>query len=244
MLAQRSLKARYRQAFLGAAWTLLQPILLMIVFTVFFGLFARVPTQGIPYPVFYFLGLLPWLIVARVVNEGSASVVANSALVTRVYFPRIYLPLATGIGALVDFSFGSLALAVLLTIYWIVPGVGVLLLPLVVLVALAAGLGVSFWLSALNASYRDIAQLLPSIVQVWFFASPILYPSSIIPEGVRTLFYLNPMALVIDAFRSAFAGSPAPPAEAWVLGMAVAAAMLGSGYLFYRQRERTFADVV
>ncbi len=244
VLAKRSLKARYRQAFLGVSWTILQPILLMIVFTVFFGLFARVPTEGLPHPVFYFLGLLPWQIVARIVNEGSLSVVANAALVTRVYFPRVYLPLATAISALVDFAFGLVALVILLVAFGASPSVGLLAVPLLLVIALATSLGVAMWLAALNAAYRDVTQLLPSLVQLWFFASPVLYPSTIIPEAFRGMYYLNPMAVVIDGFRWAFAGARVPPSEAWLAGVFVAVLLLVSGYVFYRQREQFFADVV
>lgn len=244
VLAQRSLKVRYRQTVLGAAWTVLQPVLLMLVFTVFFGLFARLPSEGVPFPVFYFLGLLPWQIAARMMSEGSTSVVTNSSLVNRVYFPRVYFPASTAISSLVDLLFGLVALGVLLVIYRIVPGWPIVLVPGLVAIALAASLGAALWLSALNAAYRDVAQLLPSLTQVWFFASPIIYPSSVIPAGLRMLYYLNPMVVVIDGFRWAFAGSPAPPPEAWLLGGGVATALLFGGYVFFRQREPTFADVV
>jgi lipopolysaccharide transport system permease protein len=236
--------ARYRQTFLGAAWTVLQPLMLVLVFTVFFGLFGRAPSQGIPHPVFYYLGLLPWQVVARILNEGSASVVANASLVNRVYFPRAFLPGATIISALVDLMFGLLALAALLVAFAIVPRAAIVVLPILVAVAVAAALGVALWLSALNATYRDVAQLLPSLVQIWFFSSPIIYPSEIIPLQFRALYYVNPTALVIDGFRNAFTGTPAPPPEAWLVGCVTAVSLLVSGYLFFRKREPTFADDV
>jgi lipopolysaccharide transport system permease protein len=244
VLVRRTLKVRYRQTFLGAAWTVLQPILLMLVFTVFFGLLAKTPSQGLPHPVFYFLGLLPWQIIARALAEGSASVVANAGLINKVYFPRVYFPAAAALSSLVDFLFGLVALVVLLFIFRITPGWQVLVVPVLVAVALSAGLGISLWLSALNAAYRDVAQLLPSLTQMWFFATPIIYPSAIVPKEFQTLYYLNPMALVVDGFRWAFAGTAAPPPIAWELGIAVAALFLVSGYLFFRHRDPTFADVV
>lgn len=244
VLARRSLKARYRQTFLGAAWTLLQPILLMTVFTIFFGLFARFPSQGLPFPVFYFLALLPWQIVARLMAEGGTSVAGNSALVSRVYFPRAYLPAATAISALVDFGFGLIALAILLVVFGIVPGPLVIIVPALVAIAVATGLGAAFVLSALHAAYRDIQHVLPALTQLWFFGSPILYPSDVLPEAIRPLYYINPMALVIDGFRSAFGGTAPPSAVAWAIGATVAALMLVGGYLFFRKREPTLADVV
>jgi lipopolysaccharide transport system permease protein len=244
VLVERSLKVRYRQTFLGAAWTVLQPILLMAVFTVFFGLLAKTPSQGLPHPVFYFLGLLPWQIVARALSEGSASVVSNSALVNKVYIPRVYFPLAASLSSLVDFLFGTVALVVLLLLFQITPGWQVVLVPVLVAIALMAGLGISLWLSALNAAYRDVAQLLPSLTQMWFFATPIIYPSAIVPPAYRALYYINPMALVVDGFRWAFAGTPAPPPIAWLLGTGVAITFLVTGYLYFRHREPGFADVV
>jgi lipopolysaccharide transport system permease protein len=244
VLARRSLKVRYRQTFLGAAWTVLQPILLMLVFTVFFGLFARLPSQGVPWAAFYLLGLVPWQIVSRILNEGSGSIVSNAGLINRVYFPRVYFPAATAISSLVDFLFGLVALGVVLLIFRMAPGWPVLLLPVFVAIALSASLGLALWLSALNAAYRDVAQLLPSLTQLLFFASPILYPSAILPQSYQLLYHLNPMALVIDGFRWALAGTPPPAPEDWVAAIGVAIVLLVSGYVFFRHREPTFADVV
>jgi homopolymeric O-antigen transport system permease protein len=235
---------RYRQTVLGAAWTILQPVLLMLVFTVFFGLFARTPTQGVPFAVFYLLGLVPWQVVSRILNEGSGSVVSNAGLLNRVYFPRVYYPAAVALASLADLLFGLVALAVVLVIFRTAPGAQIVVLPVFVAVALATSLGLALVFSALNAAYRDIAQLLPSLTQLFFFASPILYPSAIVPAQYRLLYHLNPIALVIDGFRWIFAGTPAPAPEYWVAGISMATLMLSGGYLFFRHREPTFADVV
>jgi lipopolysaccharide transport system permease protein len=235
---------RYRQTALGAVWTVLQPLLLMLVFTVFFGLFARTPNQGIPHAVFYYLGLLPWFVVTRIVTEGSNSVVAGGNLINRVYFPRIYFPTASALSAVVDFLFGLVPLTVMLLIFHITPTINIVFVPFFLLVALGAGLGVALWFSALNAQYRDISQLLPSFERLWFFCSPIIYPSTSIPAAFRPFYYLNPAALVIDGFRWAFANTPPPPPNAYITGTAVAAFLLVTGYLFFRRREPLFADVV
>jgi lipopolysaccharide transport system permease protein len=244
VLTQRSLKVRYRQTALGAVWTVLQPLLLMLVFTLFFGLFARAPNQGIPHAVFYYLGLLPWFVVIRILNEGSGSIVTGGNLINRVYFPRIYFPAATALAAIVDFLFGLVPLAVLLLIYHITPTINVLLVPFFLLVALTAGLGMALWFSSLNAQYRDISQLLPSFERTWFFCTPIIYPSTTIPANLRPFYFLNPAALVVDGFRWAFANTPAPPPYAYVEGTVVAVVLLVTGYLFFRNREPMFADVV
>jgi lipopolysaccharide transport system permease protein len=244
VLTRRTLMVRYRQTALGAVWTVLQPLLLMIVFTVFFGLFVRAPNEGLPHAVFYYLGILPWFIVVRILAEGSNSVVAGGSLINRVYFPRIYFPAASALASLVDFAFGLVPLVVLLVIYHITPTINIVFLPFFVLVALMTGLGVALWFSSLNAQYRDITQLLPSVERAWFFCSPVLYPSSTIPKDVRWVYYFNPAALVIDGFRWAFANTPAPPPNAYISGTIVALVLLVTGYLFFRNREPMFADVV
>jgi lipopolysaccharide transport system permease protein len=177
-------------------------------------------------------------------DEGSTSIVTGGNLINRVYFPRIYFPAATALAAVVDFTFGLVPLAVLLLIFHITPTINVVFVPFFLLIALISGLGVTLWFSALNAQYRDISQLLPSFERAWFFCSPILYPSTLIPENVRWLFYLNPAALVVDGFRWAFANTPAPPPSAYISGTTVALLLLVTGYLFFRNREPRFADVV
>jgi lipopolysaccharide transport system permease protein len=244
VLAKRSLMVRYRQTVIGAAWTLLQPLTMMVVFTVFFGLVSRFPTEGIPYPVFVYIGLLAYAVVAKILNEGSQSVAANADLINKIYFPRAYFPISIALASLVDLLFSIVALAILLLIYGIVPGPAVLLTPLMIALAVVAALGVSFWLSALNAEYRDITQLLPFLSQLWMFTSPIIYPSNIIPPDYLNLYWLNPLAAVVEGLRWALAGTAAPPPEAWIIGTTVAVFVLVTGYVFFRSREPRFSDVV
>ena len=243
VLAKRSLKVRYRQTLIGAGWVILQPLLLMLVFTAFFGIMVRVPQQGAPYPVFVFIGLLAWNELTKIISEGSSSVVANRALVLKVYFPRGHFPISVAMATVVDMLFGIAVLGVLLAIFGVVPGAQIVTVPFFFLIGTAAALGATFWLAALYVSYRDVAQLLPFLIQVWFFLTPIIYPSSIVPEPFRTIYFLNPMATVIEGLRWAFAGLPAPPIEALIIGPTVAILLLVSGYLFFRYREPYFPDV-
>ncbi|MGZ8745593.1 MAG: ABC transporter permease [Mycobacterium sp.] len=242
VLAQRSLMVRYRQTVVGAAWVLIQPLTLMLVFTVFFGILVNVSTRGVPYPVFVYVGLMLWIVVSRVLSEGSTSVVSHAGLLSKIYFPRAYFPIAVAIGSLVDFAFGMAALVALLLFYGITPNLGVLLIPVMTLIAVAAVLGVTFWLSALNARYRDVALLLPFLTQLWFFLTPIIYASAIVPPEWRLVYWLNPLAVTVDGFRWACTGSEAPPMEAWLLACAISAVLLVSGYMFFRSREPWFSD--
>ncbi|MDP8904244.1 MAG: ABC transporter permease [Chloroflexota bacterium] len=244
VLARRDLMVRYRQTLIGSAWAIVQPVLLMIVFSIFFGLLGRLPSAGLPYPVFFLLGLVPWQMVAKILNQGSASVTANAALVTRVYFPRTYFPVSVALASLVDLALASIALAVILLAFGVMPGVAIVVLPIFVAIAWMTALGVAFWLSAINVTYRDIVQLLPFLTQVWMFSSPIIYPATLVPAPYHVIYFLNPLALVVSGFRWAIGGAPAPPAEAWLLGSVVSAAVLASGYIFFRRREATFADVL
>ena len=223
---------------------MIQPLLMMVVFTIFFGILARIQSEGLPYAVFVMIGLTIWQVIGKVLNEASLSVVANGGLVKKIYFPRAYFPIASALGSLVDLAWGALALAALLVIYQIVPGWGLILVPVLVAIALAAVLGISMWLAALNVTYRDVAQLLPFITQVWMFTTPILYPSTLIPTEFLPLYWLNPMVLVVDGMRWAIAGTTAPPLQEWIQGIAVAAFLLGFGYAFFRQREPQFSDTV
>jgi lipopolysaccharide transport system permease protein len=244
VLTRRTLMVRYRQTAIGAGWSLLQPLLLMAVFTVFFGFLGRGLTEGLPFPIFYLLGLVPYQMVSKMLSEGSMSIVSNSVLVTRVYFPRAYFPTSVALAVLVDLGLSLIPVAALLLLFGIVPGPTVIFVPLLTAVAWFAGLGASYWLSALNVAYRDVTQLIPFLTQLVMFLSPIIYPSSIIPEPYRTIYFLNPLALVVEGFRWAIANAPAPPAYAWVLGPLVAATLLVTGYIFFRKREPAFADFV
>ena len=244
VLAQRLLKVRYRQAVIGVAWALIQPLLLMLAFTVFFGLLARTPSENVPYPLFFFSGLVVWQIVSKLLSEGSTSLLANATLVTRIYFPRVYFPLAVALSSLVDFFFSSIALLVLMLFFGFLPGPQMIAVPLILVIVYAAGLGLTLWFAALDVAYRDVGVVVPFVTQVGFFISPIIYPASIVPVEYQPLYYLNPFALGVEAFRWATLNTPAPPAFAWVIGTVVAAVLLISGYIFFRQREGTFADVI
>jgi lipopolysaccharide transport system permease protein len=244
VLAQRLLKVRYRQAGVGVAWALIQPILLMIAFTIFFGLFARLPSEGVAYPLFFFSGLALWQVTSKLMSEGSNSVVANTALVTRIYFPRVYFPTAVALSSMVDLLFNSVALVLLMIYFGSAPGAEIVALPLILAIVYATSLGLALWLSALNVAFRDVTVLVPFIAQVGFFLSPIIYPASIVPAEYQTLYFANPMALAIEAFRWSLLGTPAPPLSGWIVGSLVAVLLLFSGYVFFRQREGTFSDVI
>jgi lipopolysaccharide transport system permease protein len=244
VLARRSIMVRYRQTVIGATWAVVQPFLMMIVFTVFLGMLAGLQTGRSPYPVVVYTGLLVWGAVSKTVSEGTSSVIAEAGLIRQVYFPRIYCPVASGIGSLVDFGFGLVALAALLLFYGMTPSVGVLAVPLFLAIAYAAALGLAMWLSALNTAYRDVGHLLPFLLQVWMFTSPVIYESTIVPQEYRLLYATNPLVGAIDGFRWAFAGGPPPEIAELVLGAIVALALLISGYIFFRYREPMFADQV
>ena len=244
VLTRRNLMVRYRQTLVGAGWSLLQPILLMIVFTVFFGFLGRGLTENLPFPVFYLLGLVPFQMMSKILSEGSSSVVSNSTLVTRVYFPRAYFPTSVALASLTDFLLALIPVAVLLLAFNDLPGLNIVFAPLFIAVAWIAGLGLAYWLSALNVAYRDIAQLMPFLTQLLMFLSPIIYTSRLIPEPYRWVYFLNPLAMVVEGFRWSLANGPGLPVYAWVLGPAVAVLLLCTGYIFFRGREPLFADYV
>jgi lipopolysaccharide transport system permease protein len=235
---------RYRQTIIGVAWVLIQPLAMMAVFTLFFGVILGRSGGAIPYPVFVFAGLVVWIMGSRVVSQGSTSVISNSGLLSKLYFPRAYLPIGVAIGSLIDFAFGVAALVVMLVLFGIVPTIGLLAIPLATALAFASVLGVAFWLSALNAQYRDVGQLLPFLTQVWFFSTPIFYSVETVPVEWRAIYWFNPLAVTVEAFRWGFAGWHPPPVEAWLSGGLVAIGLLISGYMFFRSREPMFADIV
>lgn len=243
VLASRSIKVRYRQSLVGIGWVVLQPLLLAAVFTVFFSVMART-SKDVPYPVFFLAGLFIWQLAAKVLGEGTNSVSANSALVTRVYLPRAFFPFSVVLASLVDLLFTGLALIVVMALYGMVPQPTVVIVPVLVAIAAAAALGAALWLSSLSVRFRDVFVLLPVLTQLWFFASPILYSVETVPPELLGIYYLNPMALVVTGMRWSILGLSAPPPEAWVLGVGVSLLMLTTGYLMFRHREPTFADVI
>lgn len=240
----RDLKVRYKQTALGALWALLQPLLLMGVFTLIFSVIARIPSEGLPYPVFVYAGLLPWQMFAYALNEASGSVVANERLITKVYFPRLLIPLSAVLVGVVDFVIAFALLLVLMLAFGVAPTATVVLVPLFVVLALVAALGVGTWLAALNVQYRDVRYTLPFLTQLWLLATPIVYPASAVPEPYRALLALNPMAGVVEGFRWAMLGTPAPRVEVLVLSAAAALVVLVTGVAYFRRMERTFADVI
>jgi lipopolysaccharide transport system permease protein len=243
-LTWRDIKVRYKQTALGAAWAIIQPLFTMLVFTLFFGRLAKVPSDGIPYPLFSYTALLPWQLFAYALTESSNSVVANERLITKVYFPRLVVPLASILAGLVDFVVAFTLVVGMMVWYGVRPTWAVLTLPFFVILAMATALGVGLWLSALNVIYRDVRYTLNFIVQFWLFASPVAYSSTLVPARWRPFYGLNPMAGVIEGFRWALLGkAQAPGAMLWVSMIVVALVLIG-GLYYYRRMEKTFADVV
>jgi len=243
-LVWRDVKVRYKQTVLGAAWAILQPVMTMLVFSVFFGRLAKVPSDGIPYPVFAFTALLPWQLFAYALSESSNSLVSNQNLITKVYFPRLVIPIAAVLAGLVDFAIAFVVLLGLMLYYGIMPTAAVALLPLFMLLAVTTALAIGLWLSALNVKFRDVRYTIPFLTQFWMFATPVAYPSSLVPEPWRALYGLNPMAGVVEGFRWALLGKaqgPGPLLAVWVAAVVV---LLVGVLMYFRRTESTFADVV
>ena len=243
VLARRAIKVRYESTLLGIGWVVLQPLILVVIVSVFMGLILeRGQRMDLPFAAFLFPAWVVWRTFSKDIAEGGSSVLANGPLVQRIYLPRIYFPLSINLASTVDFLVMIVACLGLLAVYGIFPGIGVISLPFAVLIMYALSVGVSLLFAALSVQYRDMDILVPLMTQAWFWSSPIIYASQLIPEPVRTLFYLNPIAVVIDAFRWALTGTPAPPPEAWFLGTAVSGIVLVVGFVLFRRREPMFAD--
>jgi lipopolysaccharide transport system permease protein len=242
-LVWRQVRVRYKQTLLGVAWALLQPALTMVVFTVLFGRLVAVSTHGVPYPVFAYAALLPWQLFAFSLTESSNSVVANQQLLTKVYFPRLLLPLASVAVGLVDFTIALVLLGVLMAYYGVSPGLALLTVPVWALLAVATAVAVSLWLSALNVRYRDIRYTLPLLTQLWLLATPVAYPATLVPPDWRGLYALNPMVGVVEGFRWAVVGG-SWTGDGLGLSTGVVGLLLVSGAFYFRRTERTFADVV
>ena len=242
-LVWRDVKVRYRQTAFGVAWAVVQPLSAMLVFSLFFGRLAGMPSQGLPYSLFALAGLVPWTFFAFGLNEASNSLVANRHLITKVYFPRLVIPLAPVLAGVVDLLVALALLLLLAAWYGIVPGwKAVAVIPLIAL-ASATSLGVGLWLAVLNVRFRDVRYVLPTLTQLWLFATPIAYPSTLLNERWRTVYGLNPMAGVVDGFRWALLGSD-PPGSMIYVSSVVAVAVLAGGAAYFRRMERVFADVV
>lgn len=243
-LVWRDLKVRYKQTVIGITWVMLQPLLTMVVFTLVFGKFAKIPSDGLPYPIFAYSALLPWHLFSSSLSRSGASVVGNSGLISKIYFPRLILPISGILSPLVDFAIAFVILIGMMIWFATVPNWGVLALPLFILLAILTALAVSLWLSALNVRYRDVGHAIPFLLQLWMYASPVAYPVSMIPEQWRFFYSLNPMAGVIEGFRWALLGKQSPDFGVILISSLMVLALLVLGVLYFRHTERTFADVV
>lgn len=243
-LVWRDIKVRYKQTVLGAGWAIIQPVFTMLVFSLFFGKLAKVPSDGIPYPLFSYTALVPWTFFAQGLTQSSDSLVGSANLIKKIYFPRLAIPIATVCSGMIDFGLAFSVLLVLEFSYHIHPTLHVLWLPLFVLLALVTALGVGLWLSAFNVKYRDVKYVVPFLAQFWMFATPIAYPSSLLSPKWRIVYGLNPMAGVVESFRWALLGTKTAPSAMIALSCVAAVAMLVSGAYYFRRMEKTFADVV
>jgi lipopolysaccharide transport system permease protein len=243
-LALRDFKVRYKQTVLGAAWAVIQPFFTMVVFSVFFGYLAKMPSDGIPYPVFAYCALLPWSLFAHALNESSNSLVNNQSLITKVYFPRLIVPIAPLFVGLVDFGIAFVVLLAMMAYYGLVPGFAIFFLPFFVLLAVATALAVGMWLSALNVQYRDVRYTIPFLTQLWLFATPVAYPSSLLSEPWRSVYGLNPMAGVVEGFRWALLGQSSAPGPLLVVSTLTVILLLIGGLWYFNKMEQTFADIM
>ena len=240
----REIKIRYKQTAIGAAWAVLQPFLSMLIFTLFFGRLAHLPSEGIPYPIFYYSALLPWMYFSNSLQNSTSAIVQNQSMITKVYFPRLALPLSAVLSGLVDFAIGFLMFIVLMIYYHVRPGIPLLFFPFFLLLAVLAAAGMGLWLGAMNALYRDVRYVVPFLVQFWLFASPVAYPASLVPAKWRWLYGLNPMAGVIEGFRWSLSGRGAPPTRLILVSVVIVVAVLVSGLFYFQRMEATIADVV
>lgn len=243
VLVSRDIKVRYKQTLLGCAWALIQPLVSMIIFSIVFGRWAKMPSDGVPYPVFVFAALLPWTFFAGAITASANSVVGSTNLITRVYFPRIIVPLASIGSGIIDFSISFLIMLALLWHYGIGWGAGLMLVPVLLLIVILTALGIGTLLAALNVSYRDFRYLIPFLLQTWMYATPVVYASSLVPDRWKWALYLNPMAGIIEAFRSVILGRSLDPSVFWVSGV-VALLIFLLGVNYFEQVERRFADVI
>ncbi len=243
-LAWRDIKVRYKQTALGASWAILQPLLSMLIFTLIFGILAKIPSDGLPYPLFAYSALLPWQLFVYALTQSSNSLIENARLICKVYFPRLVVPLASVVAGVVDFFIAFSILILLMFYYGVVPTWGVLALPFFLILALGAAMSVGLWMSALNVKYRDVRYTVPFLAQAWMFATPIVYPSSMIPEAWRWLYGLNPMAGVVEGFRWALLGTNILHLPLILVSAGVVVIGLVGGLYYFKRMEKMFADLV
>jgi lipopolysaccharide transport system permease protein len=243
-LIWRDVKVRYKQTALGAAWAIIQPVFTMIVFSLFFGRLAKIPSDGIPYPIFAYAALVPWAFFSNGLSQASNSLVGSGNLLKKVYFPRLSVPIASVLSGLIDFLIAFVVLLGMMLYYGIYPTLNVIWLPFLLLLTIITSLGVSLWLSAMNVHFRDVRHTLPFLAQLWLFATPIAYPSSLLSEQWRTLYSINPMVGVVEGFRWALLGVETAPGPMLIVSSMASLALLVGGVFYFRRLEKTFADVV
>jgi lipopolysaccharide transport system permease protein len=240
----RDIKVRYKQTVLGGAWAVIQPFFTMVVFSLFFGRLAKIPSDGLPYPIFSFAALVPWTFFSNGLSKASTGLVGNANLIKKVYFPRLAIPIANILSGVVDFVLAFMMLIGMMIFFGITPTINMLWLPFLLLLALVTSLGVSLWLSAMNVQFRDVQYIIPFITQFWLFATPIAYPSSLLSEPWRTIYAINPMVGVVEGFRWALLGTNTVQGPMIIVSSLVALLLLISGLFYFRRLEKTFADVV
>ena len=243
-LTWRDIKVRYKQTVLGAAWAIIQPVFTMIIFSLFFGRLAGIPSDGIPYPIFSYAALVPWSFFATGLGNSANSLVGSANLIKKVYFPRLAIPISTVLSGVIDFALAFVVLLGMMLFYGMAPTVNIIWLPLLLLLALITSLGVGLWLSALNVQFRDVRYTIPFITQAWMFITPIAYPSSLLSEPWRTLYGINPMVGVVEGFRWALLGTETAPGPIMIVSALAAVGLLVSGAYYFRRMEKGFADVV
>ena len=240
----RDIKVRYKQTVLGASWAVIQPFFTMVVFTIFFGNLVKIPSEGVPYPIFAYCALLPWSYFSNALTQASNSMVAHRGVITKAYFPRLIIPVASALSGLLDFAIAFSILIGMMFFYGIRPTFAILLVPLLILLSMATALGVGLWTSALNVIYRDVQYAIPFVIQVWLFATPVAYPSSLVPEGWRPVYGINPMVGVVEGFRWALLGSGGGLGPMFMVSILIVLLLLVTGLLYFRRVERMLADVV
>jgi lipopolysaccharide transport system permease protein len=243
-LIWRDVKVRYKQTVIGAAWALLQPLMTMMIFTVIFSNFAKIPSDGLPYPIFAYTALLPWAYFAQAISGSSTSLVSSAHLISKVYFPRLIVPISAAVAPMVNFAIAFVILLAMMAWYDTTPTWGVLALPFLLCLTLVTALAVALWLSALNVRYRDVGHVIPFLVQCWMYLSPVAYPVSLVPGKWRLIYSLNPMAGVIEGFRWALLGKESPDFWAITVSTTVILVLLMGGIVYFKRMERTFADVI
>lgn len=243
-LVARNIKVKYKQTVLGGLWAVIQPFFMMVVFTLFFGKLARIPSDGIPYPIFNYSAMIAWAYFAQAISQSANSIVGEGNLITKIYFPRLFIPLTPVLSGLMDFSIAFMVLLLMMVYFHIFPSLLVVSIPLLLILLILTACGVGMFLAALNAKYRDIQYTIPFLMQLWMFASPIIYPVSMVPERYRLIYALNPMVGIIEGFRAALLRTGPFPTIMVLISCAVSLAVFLAGLVYFKQVERYFADVI